>query len=128
MNIRGQFERIVRFLESAPWRQFWEDAAIEVTSFAILELNENAPDSLIWQTCQNRGVVLFTGNRNRKGRDSLEEAIRTFNRVDSLPVVTLSDPIRFLYDGVYAERAAIRLLEYLIDLDKHRGAGRLFIP
>src|SRR5205085_11748682 len=103
-------------------------AAVTVESFPGLGLDRNAPDRLIWETCQTQGIVLFTGNRNQEGPDSLEETLRTLNRVDSLPVITLGDPMRFRNDRAYAERAALRLLDYLLNLDHHRGAGRLYVP
>jgi Tfp pilus assembly pilus retraction ATPase PilT len=127
-NVQGQLKAIIRFLRSETWQEFWEGAAITVVSFTGLGLDRDAPDLAVWQACQARGVVLFTGNRNQQGPDSLEETIRTLNQAESLPVITLGDPIRFVYDRDYAERAALRLLDYLLDLDQHRGAGRLYVP
>ena len=43
-------------------------------------------------------------------------------------VVTIADPDRLMRDRDYAERAAAQLLEYLLDLENLRGAGRLYIP
>jgi hypothetical protein len=127
-DVQGQFNAIVHFLRSESWQPFWEDAAITVVTLKGLGLDRDSSDLVIWQTCQSQRVVLFTGNRNKEGPESLEEAIRTFNQVDSLPVITLSDPIRFLHDRSYAEKTAVKLLDYLLDLDKYRGAGRLYVP
>ena len=50
------------------------------------------------------------------------------NQPDSLPVVTISDQDRVLQDRIYAEKVAVKLLEYLIRIDEVRGAGRLYVP
>ena len=83
---------------------------------------------MIWQACQHQEVVLITINRNAHGPDSLEVTIRAQNTPTSLPVFTLADGDRILHDKDYAERAAKRLLEYLLEIDKVRGTGRLFLP
>lgn len=127
-NVQGQLKAIVDFLRSGEWQEFWETASVVTLSFAQIGLERDAPDSEVWQTCQNQQIVLFTGNRNHQGADSLEETIRAFNKVDSLSVVTLGDPIRFKHDRDYAEAAAFKLLDYLLDLDAFRGAGRLYVP
>jgi hypothetical protein len=43
-------------------------------------------------------------------------------------VLTIGDPAQLLADRHYASRAAVRLMEYLIDLDSFRGTGRLYLP
>jgi hypothetical protein len=50
------------------------------------------------------------------------------NQPVSLPVVTISDQVRVLQDRIYAEKVAVKLLEYLIRIDEVRGAGRLYVP
>ena len=50
------------------------------------------------------------------------------NQPDRLPVVTISDQDRVLQDRIYAEKVAVKLLEYLIRIDEVRGAGRLYVP
>lgn len=90
-------------------------------------LAEHSPDVVVWQTCQAHHVVLVTGNRNNDGPDSLEATIRRLSQADSLPVITISNPqeVRHRSD---AERAALRLSEYLSEIERFRGTGRLFIP
>jgi len=127
-NMRGQLKAIVQFLRSEEWQKFWEEASIVVRTFADLGLEREASDLAVWQACQSQQVVLFTGNRNKQGPDSLEEAIRTCNAADSLPVITLADPIRFKHDRDYAEAAAFKMFDYLVNLDTLRGAGRLYVP
>ena len=43
-------------------------------------------------------------------------------------MLTIADPDRLMRDRDYAERAAVQLLEFLMDLDNLRGAGRLYVP
>lgn len=78
--------------------------------------------------CQDLGIVLVTGNRNADGVDSLEMTVRNHGTVKSLPVLTISDSKRLLRDRDYPQAAAVKLLEYLTDLENFRGTGRLYIP
>src|SRR5262249_22500523 len=127
-DVTGKLDAIVRFLESGSWWEFWEDAAVTVVKFRDVGLERDAPDLVIWQTCQSQGIVLFTANRNQKGPESLEETIRLYNQADSLPVITLANPERFTFDRSYADRAAVKLLDILLYIENYRGAGRLYIP
>jgi hypothetical protein len=83
---------------------------------------------VIWRMCQREGLVLVTGNRNRRGPDSLEAVNQDENQPDSLPVITLADADRVLRDRPYAERVAEGLLDYLMRIDEVRGVGRLYVP
>jgi hypothetical protein len=94
----------------------------------ISRRNRFSPDDLIWHACQREGLVLLTGNRNQDGDDSLEETIRRHSQLHSLPVLTISDVHRFGSDSAYDARLAKDLLTYVIDIDKYRGTGRLYIP
>ena len=127
-DVKGQFKAICKFLQGPTWKKYWVEAQVRVVTFADLGLEPESPDAIVWQKCQENGVVLFTGNRNNEGPDSLDETIRTRNDLNSLPVITLGKPGRFWPDRDYAERAAIKLLEYLTDMHKLLGAGRLFVP
>jgi len=127
-DVQGQFSNLLHILHSPPWRGIWDNLGITIETFESMQLAMDASDVLVWQACQRRQVILFPGNRNHESPDSLEAAIRMFNQVTSLPVITLSDPRRFNRDRAYAERVAERLLEYLLDLDKHLGVGRLYVP
>lgn len=127
-DILGQFGVLLSVCESPEWRELWDMLGCEVCSFASFGLPEDAADADIWQTCQDNGVVLVTGNRNADGPDSLEVAIREQGNAESLPVLTLANSDRLMQSRDYALRAAERLLEILIDLDHLRGAGRLFLP
>jgi hypothetical protein len=101
---------------------------LSVESFPSLGLPYNASDALIWATCQHEGLVLITGNRNRRGPDSLQAVIDRENQADSLPVITIADARRVLGDRLYAEQVAERVLEKLIAIDDFRGAGRIYVP
>ena len=50
------------------------------------------------------------------------------NSLQCLPALTISDRDRIARDRRYAESVLERLLEFLIDLEALRGAGRLFLP
>jgi hypothetical protein len=119
---------LLAVLQTDEWREFWESLNLATLSFADLGLPEDAADSLIWQTCQREQLVLVTGNRNSLGPDSLEVTIRALNTPESLPVITLATPPRVLHERSYAERTAICFLERLLDIDRYRGAGRLYVP
>ena len=127
-DVRGQFQHVLSLLDSPYWRDLWDRLHLSVESFETLGLPYNAPDRLVWQTCQGHDVILFTGNRNQEGPDSLESALRTLNRPDSLPIITLSNPARLSRDRTYAHKVAERLMDYLLDLENYRGAGRLYVP
>ena len=58
----------------------------------------------------------------------LEATIEQFSTEASLPVLTISEPHRIFTNNEYTYRVAVRLLEYLDDMDNLRGTGRLFLP
>src|SRR5262249_35580198 len=103
-DIQGKFNALVTYLVSGSWKDVGELLGLTVETFESLGLSENAPDIVVWQVCQARGVLLVTGNRSSHDPDSLEVAIRTLNQLTSLPVFTLSDADRFRSDRSYAER------------------------
>jgi hypothetical protein len=128
INIQRQVRIMVQLLATDPWRDVWEDLNFPLRNFADFNLPRNAPDVLIWEVCQREQLVLLTDNRNAEGPDSLEETIRTRNQPDSLPVFTVANAQHFLHSRAYAERVVWRFLEYLLDMDKNRGTGRLYLP
>jgi hypothetical protein len=128
INVGAQVRALLSICTSDTWRDLWNDLGLAVESFPNLGLPYNAPDGLIWTTCQREGLVLITGNRNDDGPDSLEATIRNENQADSLPVITIADTDRALQDRLYAEKVAERLLERLIAIDDFRGTGRIYVP
>jgi len=127
-DIKGQFVVLLGILESESWIDLWHELNIAVYDLTDLDLHKRSPDLEIWQTCQEKDIVLLTANRNLEGEDSLESAIRQFNHSGALPVLTLSNPGRILRNKRHAHRTAERLFAYLLDIEKHRGAGRIYIP
>jgi hypothetical protein len=119
---------ILIHLESTEWLEIWQSLQLTVHTFVEIGLAQDTPDSVIWQECQNRELVLITNNRNNEGEDSLEATIRQRSESSSLPVVTIGDAERVLHDRHYASRVTTRLLEHLIDMDSLRGTGRLWVP
>ena len=128
INVGKQRRAILAVWSSEYWRDIWQGLDLAVESFQGLGLSLDASDAAIWRTCQREQLVLLTGNRNKDGPDSLEAVIRDENRPDSLPVVTIADTERVLQDWAYAERVAVRILDYLMRIDEVRGAGRLYVP
>ena len=127
-NLEGHFVVLLPLWTSDAWLMLWESLELEVESFARLGMPYNTSDRELWQVCQQREIVLLTANRNDEGPNSLEATIRDLNTLTSLPVLTIADPELVLTSQDYAERVAIQVLEYLMDLDNFRGTGRLFVP
>lgn len=127
-DIEGHFEILLGHLTSPTWNSLWTELAITTHTFDTLGLPRNATDRTIWQTCQQLEVMLITANRNEDDRDSLGATIRDSNTLQSWPVFTLADPDRILHSSPYAEEVVEALLEYLMDLDSARGAGRIWLP
>jgi hypothetical protein len=127
-HLHGHLQAVVYVLESPAWSAIWQSLGLKVYRFADLSLAPDASDALIWRECQQSEVALITANRNAAGLDSLEATLRSENTTASLPVFTVADPDALLQSKDYAERVAIRLLEYLLDIDDYRGSGRLYLP
>ncbi len=92
INVGKQRRAIVAIWTSDAWREIWDGLGLSVVNFRNVGLPYNASDAVIWTTCQREGLVLITGNRNKRGPDSLEAVIERENQPDSLPVVTIADP------------------------------------
>jgi hypothetical protein len=127
-NIEGHFVVLLRIWTSEAWKSVWESLACEVASFTRLGIPYDTSDRDLWQLCQQYEIVLLTANRNDAGPDSLEATICALNEPTSLPVLTIADPPLIFASRSYAERVAIQVLEYLLELDNFRGVGRLFVP
>lgn len=127
-NCQGQFDFLVQLLRSGYRLELWEALEVDIREFVDVELQPESSDAEIWHVCQREELVLITANRSADGADSLERTIRDHNHSTCLPVVTISDSDRVVYDRNYAERSADRLLEILFEIENYRGTGRLFIP
>ncbi len=127
-NVEGHISRLLLLLRGAPWGEIWASLGLTVESFDSLGLPRDTADADLWHVCQQRAIILLTANRVQRTADSLEATIQRDNSPRSLPVVTLANADRILEDRAYAERAVVKLLEYLLDIDNYLGTGRLYIP
>jgi hypothetical protein len=127
-DVEGQVAVLLSIWTSSEWHALWEGMCCAVQTFAGLGIATTIPDSELWQICQDRQFVLITGNRNADTEDSLEETIQRRSQPVSLPVLTIGDPARLMTDRAYAEAAAVKALDFLLDIENLRGAQRLFIP
>ena len=128
INIAGQVRTLVdTFYASEEWSDLWNSLEIPCLFFAHVGLDRRAPDDVVWQTCQDNELVLITGNRNHDGPTSLEATIRERLKPDSLPVVTVSRPKSLGLNAAYTAKVGIQLLDYLLNIDKHYGTGRLYV-
>ncbi|MCY3018851.1 MAG: ACP S-malonyltransferase [Planctomycetota bacterium] len=125
---RGQLQAILSFFQRTAWGSLWDSLGVTERSFAALGLTAKDSDRAVWRAAQRHDAILVTANRNQDDEESLETVLRAENQPHSLPVVTYGDAQRILQDSVYRERAALRLLEIIMDLDRYRGAGRVYIP
>jgi hypothetical protein len=127
-DVEGHLAVLLRLWLSPDWKESWAAVSCDVKSFDQVGIERDASDAEIWHICQDRGIVLITGNRNAQGNESLELTIRRHLAPHHLPVFTISDPNRLMRDRDYAEHVAARLIEHLERLDSLRGAGRLYLP
>jgi hypothetical protein len=127
-NIERHVRVLLTFLEGDDWLELWESLGLVLHSFDSLNLPRTTKDRELWAFCQQQGIVLITANRNSDGSDSLDAAIRELNTPQDLPVFTLAKSDDVLASKAYAERTAVRLLDYLMRIDTLRGTGRLYIP
>jgi hypothetical protein len=128
VNVQGQMQVLLRVLESDDWRELWEGLHLSLLTFRDLGLSPEASDATVWQLCQQEQVVLVTANRNDDGPESLEATLRFQNTPTSLPVLTIANSRQVLQSREYAERVAVRLIDYLLNIDNLRGTGRLHLP
>jgi hypothetical protein len=128
INIQGQVDILRLILEGEYWAELWRDLSLRVYYFADVGLDADTPDAVIWRLCQQQELILITANRNEDGPDSLETTIKNENTARSLPVLTLADAEGIRRGRSYAERVVEQLLDYLMNIDNCRGAGRLYLP
>lgn len=127
-NCEGHFQVLLRILHDESRREFWHFLNFAVLDFQDLELDKDAQDRTVWETCQQHDVILVTANRNAEGQDSLEVAIHDGLTPECLPVFTLANLERIRRDRQYASDVADCLLDYLFSIEELRGTGRLFLP
>jgi predicted nuclease of predicted toxin-antitoxin system len=100
---------------------------LELKTFRDIPIPVNSSDREVWRFAQANGLILITNNRNMKAEDSLERTIREENQPNSLPVLTIGSVER-LTDLTYREQCADALVEISLDLERHTGRGRIYIP
>jgi hypothetical protein len=125
-NCEGQARAIFRVLDVGGYLKL---IPLELRFFVDVGLSTDAEDAVVWQHCQNHGLVLLTGNRKTSdGERSLDSTIRRFSTPKSLPVLTISNLRRVLRDPVYCRACALRLAEVMLDIEVYRGVQRLYLP
>lgn len=127
-NIRAHVALLLHLLEGPGWRTVWRGLSLSLFQLEDVGFQESTPDDQLWRYCQQQELTLLTANRNARGPTSLEATIRAEGTPTSLPVFTLASPERVLQDRQYAEQVVERLLEYLLEIDNMRGAGRIYLP
>lgn len=127
-NCEGHVRRLLLAVRVIGLEELWDDLGLIVESFEGVGLTAASSDQAVWRTCQRERLVLVTVNRNHRGPDALEAVIRAEGTLADLPVLTFGDADAVLHDRSYALRAAERMMEIVLDIDQHRGAGRLYIP
>lgn len=125
-NCEGQADLLFQTLRYTGYLSFM---AIELLTFADIDLPHSTDDEIVWQLCQERGYLLLTGNRTGTDQDeALEFIIRRYVTANTLPVITISNLKRIKPDSLYRKRCAESLAEIVFDLERYRGVTRLFIP
>jgi len=127
-NADGYLAALVRICSSPAWNTFWRALHVSTFTFIDFELQPNTADSVLWHFCQDQRFILLAANRNSDRPDSLEATIRAHGQGSSLPVITIADAFQLMRHREYCERAAVRLLEILHEIDEFCGSGRLYIP
>ena len=123
-DIEGHAHSIMGVLGAEGWL---EAVDLRLAIFTEVGLPFDSSDREVWLFAQKNGMILLTNNRNMDGVDSLEQTLRDENRPTALPVVTVANVGR-LSERNYRERCAFQLLEIALELDKHLGRSRVYIP
>lgn len=92
-DVGGAITIFRRFLESDEWAEYTSILNLQFIEFEDVGLPRDVADLMVWQTCQEVGALLITGNRS-SGAQSLEQAIQDHATLDSLPVLTIGDSQR----------------------------------
>jgi len=123
-NFAGYAALLRDALAAAGWSELVPMRWVTLTEVG---LHRTSSDRAIWRSAQAHGLILITDNRNMKGRDSLEQTLREENTPEALPVLTIGSAER-LKERSYRDLCATRIVEIVLNLESHRGVGRIFIP
>jgi hypothetical protein len=89
--------------ESQEWEFLSSELEIQFLTLEDISLTDRSTDQEIWENCQQKNIVLVTGDRSENdGGDSLEQIIKQFYHDNIIPVVTIGDPRRVVKDRHYA--------------------------
>jgi len=124
-NIEGQVELLWGTLKSEGWLSL---VALEWVTFQEVDLPIDSNDREVWRFAQANNLILLTTNRSMKDENSLEQTLREENTLTSIPVLTIGNQEMILYDTVYRQQCAERLVDVLLDLENYLGTRRIFIP
>jgi hypothetical protein len=128
VHMGGYVESLVREMQSEYWVELWNVTGLSLYHFDDVGLTPTSTDREIWLRCQAELLILVTNNRNRDSDDSLEAVIAELNTPDSLPAFTIGSIRRLRRSRDYAARVVEKMYEHILDIDRVRGAGRLFLP
>jgi len=123
-NLEGQAVLLWGTLATEGWLTL---LPLRLVMFQEVGLGADSSDRDVWRYAQTQQMVLLTGNRRKKGVDSLEQVIREENTPTSLPVITVARVDR-LDERAYREQCSSRLVEIMLDIENYVGVGRIFIP
>jgi hypothetical protein len=123
-NLEGQAVLLWGTLAAEGWLAL---LPLRLVMFHEVGLPAESTDRDVWRYAQTHQMVLLTGNRRKKGADSLEQVIREESTSTSLPVITVARVNR-LDERAYREQCSSRLIEIMLDIEKYVGVGRIFIP
>ena len=123
-DIEGHAHSIIGVLGAEGWLEMVD---LRLAMFTEVGLSFDSSDRAVWQFAQENGMILLTNNRNMDGEDSLEQTLREENTSTSIPIVTIANVGR-LSERRYRERCAFQLLEIVLELSKHLGRSRVYIP
>jgi hypothetical protein len=123
-NIEGQALLLWAALSTGGWLDLVE---LRLFRFAEVGLDTESSDRVVWRFAQAQQMMLLTGNRNRKGEDSLEQTINEETTATTLPVLTIGR-VDSIPQKTYREKCALRLMEIVMDLDNYRGVARVYLP
>jgi hypothetical protein len=104
-----------RILASPEWVELTATLEIEFIELKDVALPADASDIAVWQSSQEVGALLITGNRS-SGEGSSDQTIAEQGSPESLPVLTIGDPRRVIRDPVYARECALACWTSLIGL------------
>jgi hypothetical protein len=130
VNVQGHLEYLRRGLATLDLLTILSESRLELVTFADLNIPRDLNDRELWIRCQEDGWVLFTETRNDDGPDSLHAVLADSWREGHLPVLTLSNKVRFQHSREYAEQVASDVAELLVGIleEQYRDQPRIYVP